>query len=315
MPIHRSAQPMLPTPWPPPVRPLDLEEPAKAFAHQRPDDRRRTTGGYRRCVQLLETGPVGVLETPLVDLIGAVDGVQKVALLGRAEAHRDLLLISVIAGCVKDEKLLVPREEMLAVVCSELDEGAVRAKAPQVPVLALPETTPWGLAAAADDWIDHTRRALEFRAITSAPVRAGQALMVDGPLPQQCDREDTVGIVKESLDTPWLTDPDHLPVAAGSRSPTFRIPASRTDERTKLSAFVRLHTAGRAQSWGHGLIRVEVYEDSAITVDQAAALAVHHRGTSAYGDPRWLIQPRPLFQCEQVLKHFPFIVDVLAKTH
>lgn len=314
MPAHLSTPPKLPTPWPPPVRPLDLEEPAKVFAQQRPDDRRRTTGGYRRCVQLLESTPADVLQTPLVDMVGAVDGVQKVALLGRAEAHRDLLLISVIAGCVKNEELVAPREEMLAVVCSELDAGVVRAKAPHLPILALPETTPWGLAAAADDWTDHTRRTLELRAIASAPVRTGQVLMVDGPLPHESDRKDAVGIVKEALDTPWLTDPTHLPTDAGSRSPAFRIPASRTDERSKVSALVRLHTAGAAQSWGHGLIRVEVYEDGAVTIDQAAALAVRHRGTPAYGDSRWLIQPRPLFECEQVLKHFPLIVDILAKS-
>ncbi|WP_341229570.1 hypothetical protein, partial [Nocardioides salarius] len=283
------SDPTLPTPWPPPELPVDLEGAAQAFASSRPSDTKPTPGAYRRCVELLGHSPASITDAAPAKPGGWVDGVQRRALLARIE-HRDLTLVSVIAGCVLNAQLR-HREEMLAVVCSTLDHDTVTARAPGVPVMALPEITPWGLPLATDEWIHHTRSALERRTVELAPKTPGHVLGVDGSLPHLQSRGDLVGIVKEALDTDWIADPRLLPVREGWRSPAIRLPAGRTDERTKLSCYLRLHTAGPAQAWGHGLVRIEVYEDGEVDLDAAAAMVYAARGGPSYGDPRWLIQP------------------------
>jgi hypothetical protein len=252
-----------------------------------------------------------VRDTETAVPVGFLDGVQARGLLGRVE-HRDLTLAWTAAGTVLDQTL-IDHQPWLAVVCSQLDEDEVRTRAPQVPVVALPETTPWGLAAATEEWVDGARRHVEELALAAAPERADGVLVVDGSLPPEAGRSDLVGVVKNTQDTDWLPDPDLLPTEEGWRSPGLRIPASRTTERARLSAYVRLHTATHRHPYGFALVRVEVYEESTVSLDAAAAMAYRLRGTPAYGDPRWTVQLRPMWTTEQVLKaQIPHVIRVLG---
>lgn len=299
-----------PVPWPPHSTPVDLTAAATAFADTRGPDLIATNGSYRRIVQQVEDEPVCVRSVPPAHPLGFIDGVQARALLGR-KSHRDISLMWVGAGTVYGDVLL-GHHPRLAVVCSQLDEDEVRARAPQVPVVSLPDTTPWGLALSASEWLDRARRYVETKAVASAPESSGRVLVVDGPLPRVSDRTDLVGVVKNSLDTDWVTDPEMLPAGAGWRSPGFRIPAGRVPERSILSAFVRLHDATERHSYGHALVRVEVYEDSTVGLDAAAAMVHANRGRRSSGDPRWAIQMHTMFITEQVLKtQIPHVIRTL----
>lgn len=308
MPSNTVAEPV---PWPPHSVPIDLAEAARAFAEARGREVTPTSGRYRRIVHQLESRPRCVRDVEAAVPVGFLDGVQARGLLGRVE-QRDLTLVWIAAGTVLD-RILVDHRPWLAVVCSQLDEEQVRNRAPQVPVVALPETTPWGLAAATEEWVDGARRHVEDLAVAAAPEQTGHVLVVDGSLPPDAGRSDLVGVVKNTQDTDWLPDPDLLPNNEGWRSPGLRIPASRTTERDRLSAYVRLHTATPRHPYGFALVRVEVYEDSPVTLDAAAAMAYRLRGTPAYGDPRWTVQLGPMWRAEQVLKaQIPHVIRVLG---
>ncbi len=300
-----------PVPWPPPTVPVDLEAVARALAPLRGTDTTPTAGRYRRLVQQVEHEPRRVYDVDPATPAGFVDGIQARALLGRVE-HRDLTAVWVAAGTVLGGTLL-DHHPRLAVVCSELDEEEVRGLAPAMPVVALPETTPWALAQATADWIDKTRRRMEEAAIEAAPEVSGQVISVDGSLPTETRRRDLVGVVKQTLETDWLPDPTLLPAEEGWRSPALLIPGSRTTERSKLTAYMRLHTASPRHAYGHALIRVEVYEDSPVTLDSAAAMAFALRGSPPYGDPRWTVQLRPMWLAEKVLKaQIPHVIRTLG---
>lgn len=300
-----------PVPWPPVSVPVDLAAAAVAFSHVRGRDTTPTSGRYRRIVQQLEQHPRYVGDVEPARPLGFVDGVQARALLGRIE-HRDLSLAWVSAGTVQGHTLL-DHQPRLTVLCSQLDEDEVRTRAPQLPVVALLEATPWGLATATDEWIDQTRRHVESLAIAAAPAVSGRVLVVDGSLPADSTRSDLVGVVKTTLQTDWLPDPELLPTDEGWRSPGMRIPASRTPDRDRLTAYVRLHTATPHHPYGHALIRVEVYEDSTVGLDAAAAMVHRLRGTPAYGDPRWTVQLRPMWEAERVLKaQIPHVIRALG---
>lgn len=298
-----------PVPWPPRSVPIDLEGPARAFAHLRTSDMSQTTGRYRRVVHLLEQQPCSVLSVGAPVPVGFLDGIQRRAVLGRI-GHRDVSLVWVAAGTVRHPTLL-DEQARLALVCSQVDEPEARRLAPQVPVVALPEVTPWDLAAATEEWVDQTRRRLEELAISAAPAAHGEVVVVDGSLPAASDRDDLVGVVK-TLRTDWLPDPDLIPFTEGWRSPALRLPAPRTTERSKVTAYVRLHTATPSHSYEHALVRVEVYDDSPISIDQAAALAFRHRGTPAQGDPRWRVHLQGMYWAETILKsRIPHALRVL----
>lgn len=300
-----------PVPWPPRSTPVDLASAAITFADSRGSDLTPTKGRYRRIVQQLEPRPVCVQDIQPASAHGFLDGVQCRALLGREE-HRDLTLAWVAAGTVRGHALL-DLQPRLAVVCSQLDVAEVRTRAPQVPVVSLEETTPWGLASATEDWIDQARRHVEALAVEEAPAVPGGCLVVDGSLPRGSDRGDLVGVVKRTLDTDWLPDPALLPLQAGWRSPALRIPASRATERDVLTAYVRLHTASPRHSYGHALVRIEVYEDSTVGLDAAAAMVHTRRGRKSSGDPRWTIQLHPMFEAEKVLKaQTPHVIRTLS---
>ncbi|MCW2850604.1 MAG: hypothetical protein JWM84_268 [Nocardioides sp.] len=205
-----------PVPWPPHSVPVDLKSAAIAFADTRGPDVTLTNGRYRRIIQQLEPGPVCALEVQQAVPLGFLDGVQSRVLLGRND-HRDLTLIWVGAGTVKGHTLLA-HEPRLAVLCSRLDQEEARAKAPQVPVVLVPEATPWGVAAACAEYIDQARRHVESLAVNKAPTEAGKVIVVDGSLPRDSARTDLVGVCK-SVETDWLHDPDLLPPDAGWRSP------------------------------------------------------------------------------------------------
>lgn len=299
-----------PVPWPPASVPVDLTAAAVAFADRRGRDMTATSGRYRRVVQQLEQQPRDVRAVAPSDALGFLDGVQARALLGR-RSQRDITLAWVGAGTVHGHTLL-DHQPRLAVVCSQLDADEVRARAPQVPVVALPETTPWGLATATDEWIDQARRHVETLAVAAAPVAAGKVLVVDGSLPRSSDRDDLVGVVKRTLQTDWLPDPDLLPTNAGWRSPGLRLPKSRTTDRNILTAYVRLHTATEHHSYGHGLVRVEVYEGASVGLDEAATMVHRLRGRESSGDPCWTIQLHAMFEAEKVLKaKIPHVIKTL----
>lgn len=299
-----------PVPWPPHSTPVDLVAAATAFADTRGPDLTATNGAYRRVIQQLEQEPVCVRNVEPARPLGYTDGVQAKAVLGRT-SHRDITLMWAGAGTVYGDVLL-DHQPRLAVVCSQLDEDAVRARAPQVPVVALPDTTPWGLALSATEWLDQARRHVEIQAMACAPASSGRVVVVDGSLPRLSDRTDLVGVVKNSLDTDWVTDPKMLPTGEGWRSPGFRIPSGRVSDRSILSAFVRLHDATERHTYGHALVRVEVYEDSTVGLDAAAAMVHAYRGRKSSGDPRWAIQMHPMFVTEQVLKtQIPHVIRTL----
>lgn len=299
-----------PVPWPPASVPVDLAAAAIAFADSRCRDTTSTSGRYRRVVQQLEQQPRDVRDAEPSEALGYLDGVQARALLGR-RSQRDITLAWVGAGTVHGHTLL-DHQPRLAVVCSQLDEDEVRARAPQVPVVALPETTPWGLATATDEWIDQARRHVETIAIAAAPVAPGKVLVVDGSLPRSSERDDLVGVVKRTLQTDWLPDPSLLPTNAGWRSPGLRLPTSRTIDRTILTAYLRLHTATEHHSYGHGLVRIEVYEGATVGLDEAAAMVHSLRGRESSGDPRWTVQLHPMFEAEKQLKaQIPHVIRTL----
>lgn len=309
MPHHRAA-PALPTPWPPPVLPVDL----RAFVRNlsaRPADGRATTGQYRRMHELLETRPQRIEADPL-PVSGFLDGIQQRCLAGRIE-HRDITLAYVAAGAVLDATLLSV-EERLAAVCSSLDETRVRAALTEVPVVALPELLPWSLALGTDEWIDQTRRVLEEEALANAPASPGHFVVVDGSLPPTTERTDTVGVVKRALDTEWVSDPALLPTEGGWRSPALRLPPVRVGERARLTAFVRLRDATGSHPWGFSLIRVETYEERGLeALDAAAALAISQRQPLAGPDPRSEIQLAGMFSTERVLKaRSPIALEILG---
>lgn len=289
-----------PVPWAPRSTPIDLMNVLGAFGPYRHQDSRPTPGGYRRVAHLVESELRCVHDAPLPGLIGFLDGVQRTGLLWRVEALRDVLLVWVAAGTVLGDNAL-DHQIRLAAVCSELDTDAVSRIAPALPIVALPETTPWGLALSAADWVDGTRRRLELDAIAAAPATKGHVLTVDGSLPPVAIRDDLIGVVK-SVDTDWITDPDLLPREAGWRSPALRLPASKVGERDRLTAYVRLHDTSPHHWWGHGLVRVEVYAESRIDLDSAAVHAWVYRGHRGYQDPRWPVQLKPMWNTERVLK-------------
>lgn len=299
-----------PVPWPPVSVPVDLAAAAIAFADTRSRSAAPTSGRYRRIVQQLEQQPRCASEVSAATPVGFLDGVQARALLGRPTAHRDVNLVWTGAGTVLGHTLL-DYQPRLAIVCSELDENEVRTRAPQVPVVALPESTPWGLAMATDGWIDQARRHVETLAVAAAPAVPGKVLVVDGSLPRSSDREDLVGVVK-TLETDWLPDPALLPAKAGWRSPALRLPSSRTNERNVLTAYVRLHTATAQHSYEYGLVRIEVYEDSTVGLDEAAAMVHTLRGRQSSGDPRWTVQLDPMYAAEAQLKaQIPHVIRTL----
>lgn len=289
-----------------------LELTAQALAPFRPrDDRQSTSGQYRRIVRLLEhrTHCIRAVEPPA--LLGALDGIQARALAARVD-HRDVTWTWIAAGTVSGMNLL-DHHRTLALVCSQTDEPAVTDAAQGVPVTSLPEITPWALALATDELIDTTRRTLEATALEAAPSLPGQVLVVDGSLPPDGTRSDAVGVVKRATDTDWLPDPELIPTEEGWRSPALLIPATRMNDRAKITAFVRLRTATSSHAWTHCLVRVEVYEDSPVTIDAAAALAYRCRGSAAYGDQRWQVQLEPVWRTEQVLKaQVPCVIRNLA---
>lgn len=304
-----STTPADPSPWPP-RHPVDL----KAFVQALSPDRAigsPTPAAYRRTAILVESAsPRPIKTAPLVPL-GFLDGIQRRAIAGRIE-HRDLTIAYVSAGTVHDTTLLNVQER-LAVLCSVEDERRVRSALPDVPVVAFPEILPWGVASATEDWIDGTRRHLEALALDRAPQAEGRFVVVDGSLRADCHRADAVSIVKDALRTEWLPDTSLLPAAGGWRSPALRLPASRADERARLTCFVRLRDADGCHPWGFSLIRVESFEDAGIEVlEAAAALAVAQRQPLGCGDPRAEIHLAGMRRTEEVLRaRAPFALDVL----
>ena len=306
---HSDAHPVPPTPWPPPVCPVDLKSFVKNLAAL-PSHGGATAGQYRPTHVLIETRPQRIATDPL-PFVGFLDGIQTRCVAGRIQ-HRDVTLAYVAAGTVLDTTLLAV-EERLAALCSVQDEPRVRAALTGVPVVALPELLPWNVALATDEWIDSTRRVLEKEALANAPVAPGHYVVVDGSLPPVTDRTDAVGVVKDALSTVWLADPGLLPTDAGWRSPALRIPAMKAGERPRLTAFVRLRDATGSHPWGFSLIRVETFEECGVEVlDAAAALAFSQRQPLGSGDPRAEIQLAGMYRTEQVLKaRSPIALDIL----
>lgn len=306
-----SSYPLLPSPWPP-AGPVDLKTLMKQFAPSRPAAGAPTTPGYRRVVRVLEPTIQKITAEPL-PASGWLDGIQNRCLLSRSE-HRDLTIAYVAAGITDGASTLLHVEERLAVLCSVLDEQLVRRVDPGVPVLALPELEPWNLALATGDWIDATRRGLEFDALVNAAESDGSVLVVDGAIPATTPRTDVIGIVKRALETEWLPDPDLLPADGGWRSPAFLLRGARADQVDILSAYVRLRTAAPSQAWGYSLIRVETLADRGVEVlDAACALAMTQRQPPGAGDSRWEIQPRAIRRTEEILKaRCPFAVQHFA---
>lgn len=299
-----------PVPWPPTSIPVDLAAAAVAFANQRGRDMTPTAGRYRRIVQQVEQRARSTHDVAPADPLGYCDGVQARALLGRV-AHRDVTLAWASAGTVHGATLL-DHQPRLAVVCSQLDEAEIRTRAPQLPVVALPENTPWGLATATEEWIDQARRHVERLAVAAAPAATGKVLVVDGPLPRSSSqRDDLVGVIK-THQADLLPDPSLLPTEAGWRSPILALPAARTTERSILTSYVRLHQATPRHPYEHGLIRIEVFADSIVDVDAAAAMVHAHRGRESSGDPRWACQLAGMFAAEKQLKaQIPHVIRTL----
>lgn len=307
--IPQPNPPAEPSPWPP-ARPVDL----KAFVQALATDHAAgspTAAEYRRTAILVETPEPRPIEAQPVEPVGYLDGIQRRGLVARV-GHRDLTIAYVSAGTVHG-KTLLDVHERLAVLCSVLDEDLVRNALPDIPVVALPELLPWGIASATDDWIDGTRRRLEALAVDLAPSADGKFIVVDGRLRAECQREDAVGIVKNATDTQWLLDDSLLPAAGGWRSPALRLPAARAGERPILTSLVRLRDASGHHPWGFSLIRVESFEDAGLEVlDAAAALAVAQRQPLGSGDPRAEIHLAGFRRTEDVLRaRAPFAIDVL----
>jgi hypothetical protein len=307
--IPQPNPPVEPSPWPP-GHPVDLKafvralQPAHAFG-------RPTAAEYRRTAILAETPEPRRIEAQPIEPVGYLDGIQRRGLVARVE-HRDVTVAYVSAGTVRD-KTLLDVQERLAVLCSIQDESLVRSAMPDIPVVALLELLPWGVASATDDWLDGTRRHLEVLALDLAPSADGKFVVVDGRLRAECPREDAVGIVKNATDTQWLLDDSLLPAAGGWRSPALRLPAARAGERPILTSFVRLRDASGHHPWGFSLIRVESFEDAGIEVlDAAAALAVAQRQPLGSGDPRAEIHLTGFRRAEDVLRaRAPFAIEVL----
>lgn len=305
---RQSLKPPAPTPWPPAGQ-VDLKGLMRQFASSRPAAGGVTAPGHRRVVRVLEPNIQKITAGPVTPS-GFLDGIQNRCILGRSE-HRDLTITYVAAGITDGVSRLVHVEERLAVVCSILDEQLVRTKDPGMPVVALPESQPWNLALATSEWIDTTRRRLEFDAMVNARELHGEFLVVDGAIPATTPRSDVIGIVKSALETPWLTDTDLLPTHEGWRSPALLVPAARTDEHDRLTAYVRLRTAAPSQVWGYSLIRVETIAAQGIEVlDAACALAMTQRQAPGSGDSRWETQPAAIRRTEEILKaRCPFAVQ------
>lgn len=308
--MNQTTRPLDPTPWPPGA-PVDLKSfVTNLSSHRASHDQAATAGQYRRTCVLTERQPSKIEADPS-PVIGVLDGVQLRCVVCRID-HRETTLAWLAAGAVLGKELL-NLEAMLAAVGSVLDESTLRQAGPDVPVVALPELAPWDVALATDSWIDQTRRALELQALQTAPVVDGHVVVVDGSLPVNTPRLDTVGVVKRALETEWLTDPGMLPTRAGWRSPALLLPAVRAEERERLTAFVRLRDADGTRSWGFSLVRVEVPSERGIAaLDAAAAMAMSQRQSLHSPDPRAEIQLAGMYRAEQVLRaQAPAVVKLM----
>lgn len=306
-----TIRPPDPTPRSLPRRPVDLKSFVRNLA-SRPPSAKPTAGQHRRVTALVESGPRRI-SAPPAPVVGFADGIQRRCLAGRIQ-QRDVTLVYVAAG-VASGRTLLSVQERLAVLCSALDEEQVRTAGPDVPVVALPELFPWDLAVSVDGWLDGTRRALELDAVNTAPAEPGHVVVVDGSLPATSSRPDLVSVVK-STETDWLPDPSLLPDRAGWRSPALRLPATRAGERDRLTAYVRLRTAGSEHAWSFSLIRVEVYEDTGgiDLLDAAAAMAMTQRQPLACDDPRAETHLLGIRRAEECLRaRAPFAIDVLGR--
>lgn len=308
--MNQTIRPLDPSPWPPNA-PVDLKSFVTNLAlHRAGHDQATTTGQYRRTCVLTEHQPKKIEADPS-PVLGFLDGVQRRRVVCRIE-HRETTLVWLAAGAVLGRRLL-NLEATLAAVTSVRDEETIRRAGADVPVVALPELAPWDLALATDAWIDQSRRGLELKAIEAAPAADNHVVVVDGALPPTTSRVDVVGVVKGALETEWLTDPTLLPTHAGWRSPALILPAVRSGELERLTAFVRLRDADGTRCWGFSLIRVEVPSERGIeALDAAAAMAVSQRQSLHSPDPRAEIQLAGMYRAEQVLKaQAPAVVKLL----
>ena len=98
----------------------------------------------------------------------------------------------------------------------------------------------------------------------------------------------------------YLGDESVIPDRAGWRSPVFGLPATSTEERDVVSAYLRLYDAPGSTTWSHGLIRLEARDPEVL--DAACALALQHRQSPRSGDPRWAVHLQGMHVTEQVLR-------------
>ncbi len=259
-------------------------------------------GRYRRLARLLESEPVQIDSQPL-PLHACIDGTQAVGLLVR-RAHRDVLLAHLAVGAVDPatHKLLL-LEERLFGVCSYLDVPELQAVCPQLPLAELCQHHPWELPLASADLIGEARKALERSILDRCPAKAESFIMLDGALPADGIRVDAFGAVKSATDTDWITDPALIPELGGWRSPALLLSAAGSNDRDRLTALVRLRTAGPAAPWTFSLVRVETPAEAGIAMlNAAAARVVAEAPPLGSGDPRGEVQARSMYRTEQVLK-------------
>ncbi|MBD3926096.1 hypothetical protein IEZ26_15840 [Nocardioides cavernae] len=295
---RQHTAPLEPSPWPP-TGPVDL----KTFIRNLGASRARgsaTSTQYRRTAMLVERAAPRMIEAAPLEPIGFLDAVQRRALVGRRN-RLDISLVFLAAGTVLGNRLLNV-EERLAVLCSVQDEQFVRAALSDVPVVALPDLLPWGVASATDGWIDETRRRLEERALEGAPRASGHFVVVDGSLPPHASRLDAVGVIKTTA-TDWLIDESSYPYLGGWRSPALLLPPSRAGDRARLSCLVRLRDVEGCHAYDYSLVRVECFEEAGIeTLEAVAALAVQERQPLTSGDPRAEVHMRSMRTTEDVLR-------------
>ena len=214
-------------------------------------------GTPRRRLRILPAGSV-VPAVRAPRIWGGLDGIQRSQVLVR-RAHRPLALGYAAAGCVPVGTRMVHwHHQRLFGLCSYLDEDEMRAAAPDLPIVALDERWPDGVAQAGMELLDRVRRHLERLAVAAISIPAGSVVAVDGDLRHvPAHVSQVVGVVKDTTNPYGDLDPTAL--AAGQCSDIFELQPERRTDRIRFSCYARLRASGGHEPEGLSIVRLETF--------------------------------------------------------
>lgn len=248
-------------------------------------------------VDLLETRAVRV-DGDALEVSGFVDGIQSSLVVTHRE-HRPVHLNYTAAGAVDRSARPIGMVERLDLVVGERDLEWARSLGSTVPISVLADADPAETERFAVAGLAGAREQLERLLVDQLLTRPGR-LVLDGSLLARPNDPRLVGVVKTTRRR-YLEDESVLwGLAAGWRSPAFRIPAgSQSYPSDRYSCYLRLFDASNG-AWDHGLIRLETLEQDLL--GPLAVLCLQERQHVRSGDPRGDRHLRPVRLCEEILR-------------